>query len=224
MQIAIKQKNSLPVPKLGMHSIPIIFWNLFPVIGVLFLGWKPESAFICYALETIVVGVFNIFRMLAINYYNTGGTAKKTGRMCLAMICFFIVHYYFIVFIQLFIFFKDSFLYDGLFSALSSIIQEKSYIIALAVFVLVNVLSFANGFIGKGIYAKQSMGRQMFEPYRRFIIQQPVVMFGSFLFALTGNGYPVLIIFVVIKLVLDLFTTDFEIAGYHYRNISGENE
>ena len=89
------------------------------------------------------------------------------------------VHYYFIVFIQLFIFFKDSFLYDGLFRALSSIINEKSYIIALAVYVLVNVLSFANNFIRKGIYGKQSMGLQMFEPYVRFVIQQPVVMFGS---------------------------------------------
>ena len=209
-------------PKLTIHSIPIIFWNLFPVAGVMFMGWKPESAFICYALETIVVGVFNIFRMLAINYYDTNGKPKKTVWMCLAMICFFIGHYYFLVFIQLFIFFKDSFLYDGLIPALRSIIQEKSYIIGLAVFVLVNVLSFANGFIRKGMYAKQSMGKQMFEPYGRFLIIQPVVMFGSFLFALTGNGYPVLIIFVVIKMFLELFTTDFEIAGYHYRNVPGE--
>ena len=222
MQIAIKQIKRLPGAKLDMQSIPVIFWNLFPVIGVLFLGWKPESVFICYALETIVVGVFNIFRMLAINYYDTRGKEKKSGLMCLAIICFFIVHYYFIVFIQLFIFFKDSFLYDGVFQALSSIIHEKSYFIALAVYVLVNISSFANVFIGKGIYAKQTMGRQMFEPYGRFIIQQPVVMFGSFLFALTGNGYPVLIIFVVIKMFLDLFTTDFEIAGYHYKNIPGE--
>ncbi|CAN5248382.1 hypothetical protein BH09BAC2_BH09BAC2_23070 [soil metagenome] len=223
MQIAIKQIKRLPGAKLDMQSIPVIFWNLFPVIGVLFLGWKPESVFICYALETIVVGVFNIFRMLAINYYNTDGKVKKSGLMCLAMICFFILHYYFIVFIQLFFFFKDSFLYDGLLPALSSIMQDKSYLICLTVYVLVNISSFANIFIGKGLYAKQTMGRQMFEPYVRFFILQPVVMFGNFLFAITGNGYPVLIIFVAIKMVLDLFTTNVEISGYHYRNIPGKN-
>ena len=216
------KQMQITLPKLDKNAIPIIFWNLFPVMGVIFMGWKPESVFICYALETIVFGVFNIFRMLAINYYGPAGKEKKSGLMCLAMICFFMVHYYFIVFIQLFIFFKDSFLYDGVFQALSAIIHEKSYFIALAVYILVNISSFANGFIRNGIYAKQTMGRQMFEPYSRIFIQQPVVMFGSFLFALTGNGYPVLIIFVAIKMVLDLFTTDTKIAGYHYRYISGE--
>ncbi len=75
-------------PKLDKNSIPVILWNLFPFLGVLFLNWKPESVFICYALETIVVGGFNVFRMVAVYYYGLPPKPDETGVTGLAMIPF----------------------------------------------------------------------------------------------------------------------------------------
>jgi hypothetical protein len=40
-------------------------------------------------------------------------------------------------------------------------------------------------------------------------VQQFVVILGVFLFALTGNGWPVLIVFIGIKTYLDLILKDF---------------
>ncbi|PWA05901.1 DUF6498-containing protein [Flavobacterium psychrotolerans] len=190
--------SSLPKPKLDKASIPIILWNLFPVMGVVFLGWEPESVFICYALETIIVGLFNVFRMLVIHCYGTRDI-KLHDPAGLWLIPFFLVHFYGFVLIQLGIFFDND-----LFQTVSGIINQRSYLIALAAFLLKNTLDFTMGFIYNGIYSKRTMRHQMFEPYPRVILQQIVVMFGGFIFDITGNGYPVLIVFVGIKMYVDL--------------------
>ncbi len=190
--------SSLPRPKLDKASIPIILWNLFPVMGVVFLGWKPESVFVCYALETIIVGLFTVIRMLVIHYYGTRDI-KLNDPAGLFLIPFFLVHFYGFVFIQLEIFFQD-----GLFETLGRFLKERAYLMALAAFLLKNTLDFTMEFILKGIYNKRTMRQQMFEPYPRVILQQFVVMFGGFIFDITGNGYPVLIIFVGIKMYVDL--------------------
>ena len=193
--------SSLPRPKLDKASIPIILWNLFPVMGVVFLGWKPESVFVCYALETIIVGLFNVLRMLAIHYYGTRDI-KLNDPAGLWLIPFFLVHFYGFVFIQLGIFFDND-----LFQTFSGIIHQRSYLTALGAFLLNNIVDFTRGFILNGIYNKRTMRQQMFEPYPRVILQQFVVMFGGFIFDITGNGYPVLIVFVGSKIYVDLTST-----------------
>ncbi len=193
--------SSLPSPKLDKASIPIILWNLFPVMGVVFLGWEPESVFVCYALETIIVGLFNVFRMLVIHYYGTRDI-KLHDPAGLWLIPFFLVHFYGFVLIQLVIFFDND-----LFQTLGSIINKRSYLTALGAFLLNNTVDFTRGFILNGIYNKRTMRQQMFEPYPRVFVQQFVVLFGGFLFNITGNGYPVLIVFVGIKIYVDLTST-----------------
>ena len=80
---------------------------------------------------------------------------------------------------------------------------------------------FANDFILTGKYTKRTMGEQMFEPYPRIIVQQFVVILGGFVFTVTGSGYPVLVIFVAIKIYLDLLLKDFDITQLH--NLAGKN-
>ena len=208
-------------PKLDKNSIPVILWNLFPFLGVLFLNWKPESVFICYALETIVVGGFNVFRMVAVYYYGLPPKPDETGVTGLAMIPFFVVHYFFFVFIQLAIFFSGSVGAGSSFGpavvmqVILSLMQKDSYNISLVSFVVNNALGFVNDFILNGKYTKRTMAEQMFEPYPRIFVQQLVVIVGGFIFSVTGNGYPVLVIFVVIKIYLDLLLKDFDISQIH---------
>jgi hypothetical protein len=136
--------------------------------------------------------------MLAIHYYGTRDI-KNSNQESLWLILFFLVHFYGFVFIQLEIFFDND-----LFQTLGGFLNERSYLIALATFLLKNTLDFTMGFILKGIYSKRTMNQQMFEPYPRVFLQQFVVMFGGFIFDITGNGYPVLIVFVGIKMYVDL--------------------
>lgn len=201
-------------PKLDRGSIPVILWNLFPLAGVLFAGWKPESVFVCYALETIVVGIFNIFRLLAIHYNGIPKDEKKLNGLIL--IPFFVIHFYGFVLVQLQIFFSGTD-YGNVFTALAAIVHERSYSIALGAFVLNSLYAFINGFILNARYKQRTMGQQMFEPYPRVLMQQAVVILGGFIFVLTGNGYPVLIVFVALKMFVDLIPMDIGIAGYHYK-------
>lgn len=192
--------------KLDKHDIPVILWNLFPVAGVLFAGWKPESVFTCYALETIVVGVFNVFKMIAVYHSRVVPKEgeKPTGWTWI-LIPFFMVHYFVFADIQLSIFFSINTNQDqDLFQTITALLHERSYNIALGAFVLNNAYSFINDFILTGKYAQQTMNEQMVEPYPRIIVQVVVVMFGGFILSLTGNPYPVLFIFVGFKMYLDL--------------------
>ena len=203
-----KQTTFWFLPKLNRHDLPVIIWNLFPFVGVVFGGWKPESVFICYALETVIVGVFNVFKMIAIYYSAWSRKDNETVDNGWGMIPFFIIHYFVFVIFQLsFCFQKDP---DA---ELAAILAQRSYNLAFGAFVLNNVFSFVNDFMLSGEYTRRSLTLQMFEPYPRVFIQQFVVLLGYSIFNLTGNGYPVLIVFVALKIYLDLLLRKYPLAS-----------
>ncbi len=204
-------------PRLTRQSIPLIVWNLFPLFGVLVLGWKPESVFICYALETIIVGVFNVFKLIAVYRYGLPPSASETGVTGLAIIPFFIVHYYLFVAVQLSMFFAGSTGTFGPLGVIEHIVQylgQNSFNASMGVYVLNSMLLFISDFLLSGKYTSRTMGEQMFEPYPRIIIQQFVVLLGGFIFSVTGNAYPVLFLFIGIKMYADLILQGFDISDF----------
>jgi hypothetical protein len=50
--------------KISGSDLLLILANLIPVFGVWFLGWSPTEAFIVYAMETMIVGILTILKML----------------------------------------------------------------------------------------------------------------------------------------------------------------
>lgn len=200
------------LPKINWNrtSVIIILWNIVPFLGVLFFGWQPVSVFICYALETIVVGFFNVIKLLII-YFKGRQISKpgETGVSGLGIVPFFIVHYYFFVFVQLSIFFPASGIGGSSFpfhavTTIYEFAQQRSSIIALAAFVANNLFILINDFILLRQYEQRSMVEQMFQPYPRIFVQQFVVIIGSFFWSVFGLGLPVLIVFVFIKTITDL--------------------
>ncbi len=215
---AIKAPFSLR-PKIDRGSVPIIFWNLLPFAGVAFLKWEPVSIFIFYALETIIVGLFNVLKLLVVYKYGMPTKPGEEGVSGLGIIPFFIVHYYFFVFIQLSVFFPTTKLYHTgsgpttLIGTLWHFINNSSTGVALPSFILSCAMLFFTDFLGKGLYKTRSMGEQMFEPYPRIFVQQFVVIVGSFLYAVTGAGVSVLFVFVAFKLYFDLLLKDLSIES-----------
>ncbi len=177
---------------------------MVPIAGVIFLHWQPVSVFVYYALETVVIGIFNVFRMLVVNYYGRPQGADETGVKGLWLIPFFLVHYYFFVAVQLALFFAPSGGIFGVFDSIEKVLGQGGSYITLAAFVLHNTALFVNNFLRTGAYLKRTIGIQMFEPYPRIILQQFVVILGSFIYTLTGSGWPVLVIFVIIKTYFDM--------------------
>lgn len=212
-------------PQISRQSIPLIVWNLFPLFGVLALGWKPESVFICYALETIIVGVFNVFKLITVYRFGQPPSASETGVTGLAIIPFFLVHYYLFVAVQLSIFFAGSTGTFGPLGVVEHIVQylgQNSFNASLGVYVLNSAVLFVTDFLLPGKYTARSMNEQMFEPYPRIVIQQFVVLLGGFIFSVTGNAYPVLFIFIGIKMYADLLLQGFDIGDFAKRYEAGK--
>jgi hypothetical protein len=193
---------------LNRNSLSIVLWNLFPVIGVLFWGWQPISIFVCYALETIVVGVFNVFKLIAVYRYGLPDPPEQKGIRGLGIIRFFIFHYFFFVFGQLTLFFSiNMFAFTGPLNAihnLHAIMLRGPYQIALLAFIINNTHLFIYDFCFYKKYKMRTMVQQMFEPYPRIFVQQFVVILGCYIFKASGNDYAVLIVFVLAKIFFDL--------------------
>src|SRR5687767_3813090 len=83
----------------------LIIANLIPVYGVWFLGWPAKDAFIVYALETLILGVFTILKLGIATVYR--GTDKWYANNTVSQVSglffifFFIVHYGMFVLVQM---------------------------------------------------------------------------------------------------------------------------
>jgi len=82
---------------LTQGDIFLVIANLVPVYGVWFEGWSAVEAFIVYALETLIIGIITILKMLAVTFfrgsdtwYNEDNSQKVSG---LFFIIFFILHF-----------------------------------------------------------------------------------------------------------------------------------
>lgn len=179
-------------------------------IALILVGKLSATEFvIVYALETIVIGVFHVLKMLTITFLSNdmkGDRAKGVG-----LTLFFIVHYGFFVFIQTTFFFvflsmgdnriSDSF---GV-SNLLKVLQFEGVQIALALMIVTHLLKFWFNFYKKGNYKNADIALYMFQPYVRIIIQQFVAIVPGFFIVLGNGGFAVAIVLIVIRTLVDLF-------------------
>jgi hypothetical protein len=201
--------------ELKFSDFVFISVNLIPAFGVWFQGWDAKQMFLVYCLESIILGFFNVLKMLIVTFYkktdtweNLDGTVAKASG--LFFILFFMVHYGMFVFIQTTLFIGVSGLDKGigggafkLFSHLPEVLSPEAQLMLL-IFIGVYGLKMMTDFILTGEYKTTSLGVLMFQPYGRIFIQQIVVIFGS-MFLAFGAVKIFMIIFIGIKLTFDLF-------------------
>ena len=75
------QKSSLSIQALTVA-------NLVPLIGVVFLGWDAAAIVLLYWIENLIIGLFNVFRMILVKVESPSKQFQK-----LFMIPFFCVHF-----------------------------------------------------------------------------------------------------------------------------------
>ena len=194
-----------------MRDIPIIsliLANLIPLFGVLFLSWDPTTIIFTYWLENVVIGFYNILKMLKaasptapdappiiINIpWRKKPLYTRTKR----------------AFVLMFIFFYGTFtaVYGV---AILSIFQPFTLYftsITIAVFSLFisHGISYARNFIGKEEYKRVTPDSLMFQPLKRVFFMQVVVMIGSFTAEVFGTQTLTLAVLVFLKIFVDLLT------------------
>ncbi|ELZ83746.1 hypothetical protein C454_05532 [Haloferax gibbonsii ATCC 33959] len=218
----------------GLAASPValaalVVANLVPLVGVVWFDWSLKALLVAYWLESGVVGLLNVPKILAASGRGDGGSsinATINGRRVdlsppesprdgfhfypsnVPIAGFFAMHYgIFWVVHGVFVWSFDAFA-GGAAGAVGDV-PLGAVLLAAGATVLSHGGSFAANFVGREEYRSVSPGTQMSEPYRRVIVLHLTIILGAFLVAASGAPAAALVVMVVVKTALD--------AGAHLR-------
>jgi len=212
MKLSKKDWLNLPV-------VALLAANAIPLFGVLFLNWDAFYVVLLYWTENIVVGFYNVLKMM---FAAVPRPVAHLGKLFL--IPFFIVHYGGFTaihgFFVLALFHKDAqgppmggtdwpcFLVfvQMLFNVIRymySVIPPQVRFAVLALFISHGV-SFVQNYLIKREYTTAKPDKLMGSPYGRVVVMHIAILAGGFLTMAVGSPAPLLVILVGLKTILDV--------------------
>jgi len=185
--------------------IALIAVNLFPVYGILFMGWEIFPIMLLFWSENVIVGVFNVLRMLI--------CSPKEGITWVAKIMFipfFIVHYG--MFTMVHGFFVISLFSPGHIEGLNGpnpalflqVAREFHLLPAIAALSFSHAYSFVSNFIRRGEFMEVTPTALMVKPYARVVILHITLILGAFVIYSSGAHIVGLLLFIVLKIIVDI--------------------
>ena len=179
----------------GLHiTLPVLALigaNLIPVFGVLFLGWDVGSILLLYWLESVVIGVLNIPKILSSH-------GRPFGKIFDSV--FFSLHFGgFCAGHAMFL--KEMFQVD---ISVAALLGLGSLSLAAGSLFLSHFISMLINFFGRGEYKNRRSREQMFVPYGRVVIMHVTILIGGILAQQFGAPVFALIVLIGIKTFIDL--------------------
>jgi len=185
-----------------LSVIILIAVNLFPIFGVIFLGWDIFEIVILYIVETFIIGILNAFKMRFAN-----------GRSKIAMIIAFLFQYNLFIAIEIIFVFillgkeESSFLdvYNN-WDNLVAILSDPNILFTVVTLAISHFFSFYYNFYKKRLFDKHPLKYYFTAPYKRIYIQHLVVIFGGWIGIVFNTPIGYLLLLVVLKTVFDMKT------------------
>lgn len=177
------------------------------LLFLLYLGKiSPIAILFTYFLETIVIGIFNVLKMLWSILY---GKSEKSG---FSLIFFFLFHYGFFVAIQSIFGFalfgiegkgiiKEPF---NIIENYSAILQLEDIKFALPAILFTHLGKFIADYIQNEKYKIFTASELMTKPYVRIFLQQFVVIISFFFIVFSEAGFIAAILLILFRLFVDL--------------------
>ena len=202
---------------LKAESVPVITWwrsptalaiiasNLVPVFGVLFLGWDLFSIMFLYWAENVIIGLFNLARLLL--------ASPNVPAMWIAkifLIPFFCVHY------GMFCLVHGIFviaLFGGGMKPMGGfpnpahfigIISERQLWFGVAAIFVSHGFAFLRNYVLKGEYQTAGVDKLMARPYGRIVLLHVTLLLGAFLTMALHAPTAALVLLVGLKIFLDV--------------------
>ncbi len=179
-------------------QLALVLANAVPVFGVLFLGWTVFPLLLLYWLENVVVGGFNVLKMLLAQPADPVSWAGK-----LFLIPFFIVHFGGFTFVHgvlVVAFFGPKGVQPfDLLTAVPAAIRANQLGWGLLSLVVSHGLSFYWNYLKNGEYQRASLNALMSQPYGRVVVLHVTVLFGGWVVMLLGSPVAALIILIALK-------------------------
>jgi hypothetical protein len=192
-------------------TISILISNLLLLFIAIFFKWDALSVFVMYIIETIIIGIFHIFKMIGITAINQSGKYKIKDAPgfsgLIFRIVFFTFHFGIFVFVQTTLVLpKDSGHLFLTITTLGNYVSGKEiwflfFLIGLNLWATIRYLFIDDDFEGKDFAAI------FMEPYPRIFVQQFVVILGSFFLVFKGASIIFLFIFILTKTFFEWVVT-----------------
>jgi len=200
--------------------LTLIVVNIFPIIGVLFLKWNFLHVIFLYVIETVIIGLFNVAKIIISqkgvikikikdidfsdpNALGSKNTEEYPGCMKIVIIPFFLVHYNAFVLVQtVFFYFISTHLGEQEFNLQDFF--NVDYILNILFIVGSHAYSFIQNYVKKEEYLKVSLSGLMIYPYKRVIIQQAAVIIGSFIIFFLKAPIIFMIVLIMLKMYFDI--------------------
>ena len=192
----------------------LIAVNLLPIAGVWVWDWNPKEVFLVYCLESIIIGIFTLFKMSIVSltrkkdtWYNGETKSKQPG---ILFMLFFLVHYGIFVGVQMGIFFGVSGISGNKNITVFNFFYKWPELINNEILLMLGAFVFCYGFkmiidfVLSGQYRTIPMMTLMFQPYGRIFIQQITVIVGS-MFLVLGAGKVFILVFAIVKIFFEVF-------------------
>lgn len=198
----------------------LILSNLVPILGVLLGGWDAASIVLIYWAENLVIGAYNILKMLTVAPISL---KDISGR--LFIILFFIIHYGGFAaghgaFLMEFLEIGDAenisseqnawpgplVLLQMLWNVVQSIwvSMPSGFIWALVALVISHGVSYVVNFILAGERNTTKVKQLMGQPYGRVVIMHVAIIAAGFFIIKLGSPVALLISLVLAKIIMDV--------------------
>lgn len=208
----------------------LILANMVPVLGVLFGRWTVSDVMIIYWLENVIVGFFNVLRMV----FAQGGMAPDVNKAIVALtpqprllqnvaklffIPFFIFHYGMFTMVHgvfvVTLFGNGGALtgspgihHGGPFGIIYSGLYQTPLFWPIVALILSHGISFWFNYIRDGEYLTANLPTLMGRPYGRIVILHVTILLGGFAVMAFHGAWGALVLLTVLKIVTDLKASD----------------
>jgi len=182
--------------------VALVIANALPLAGVLFLGWTVFPLVFLYWLENLVVGGFNVAKLLLAQPRQPAYWLGKAF-----LVPFFLLHFGGFTYIHgvlVVAFFgpRGTQPFD-LLTAVPTAIRANQLGWALFSLVLSHGLSFYWNYLKNGEYQRASLNALMSQPYGRVMVLHMTVLLGGWVVMLLGSPIFALVVLVALKTAAD---------------------
>lgn len=180
----------------------LIFMNIIPVAGVFLFSWDVGTLLLLYWVESVVIGILNVPKMLTARGTEKRGQSRNGSRVFLTG--FFIVH--FGMFCSGHYVFLDSFFetIPPLPDLILQLLTTQGLLMSAAGLFISHLISMLVNYYGKGEYLTRTVNTQMFIPYGRIFIMHFVIIFGGILVETFGAPVLALLLLILLKTFIDI--------------------
>ena len=183
-------------------QVALVLANAVPLVGVLLLGWTVFPLLLLYWLENVVVGAFNVLKMLLAKPAEPVYWAGK-----LFLIPFFIVHFGGFTFVHgvlVVAFFGPKGIQPfDLLTAVPAAIRANQLGWGVLSLIASHGFSFYWNYVKNGEYQRASLQALMGQPYGRVMVLHLTVLFGGWIVMLLGSPVGPLLVLVALKTAAD---------------------